>query len=68
LTRMTGEKKIGEIDEIETECDNFYDPCCDPKYQSLCEDDYYDEIYEECETNDKGELECKCYYDDCGEE
>ena len=60
---MTGEDEYAVV-----ECDDSFDPCCDPKYQDLCEDEHYGEIYEECETNDQGEEVCKCYYDEFCEE
>jgi hypothetical protein len=41
---MTDQKEREVEREEEEDCD-YYDPCCDPKYQELCEDDYYSEDY-----------------------
>jgi len=41
---MTEEKEREVEREEEEDCD-YYDPCCDPKYQDLCEDEYYPEDY-----------------------
>ena len=44
---MTGEDEYAVV-----ECDNYFDPCCDPRYQDLCEDDYYPEDYYEYDEED----------------
>jgi len=62
---MTDQKEREIEREEEEDCD-YFDPCCDPKYQDLCGDEYYPEDIINLDPYDgpKGEEDCD-YYDPC---
>jgi len=39
LTRMTEEKEK-EDEYVDDECDDYFDPCCDPRYPDLSGDKF----------------------------